>query len=194
MFDFHTIHTIANGIKYYAESRAAFDKIFSSLSSQIRDKYYNRLSILKNEIQVDVAYTRKTEAFPLIAISLSEGSIEDTTFLGNAGHGGVSTQLINQECRINIYAKDMNDIRILHQIIMATLLLFKQSFFAIDYLDIRYIQSRDLEPIETLTSNQAVVYNREMIYMATQKIEVIQLPSDNAYNLPWELNPSIEEF
>ena len=109
-------------------------------------------------------------------------------------HGSNLSQLTNQECRINLYAKDMTDIRILHQVVIASLLLFKQSFFDIHYLDIRYIQSRDLEPIDMLTNDNAVVYNRELIFMSTYQFEIAPTQDPNAYNLPWELNPTIEDF
>ena len=194
IFDLHVIHTIANGIKYYAQNQTAFNNIFNQTSVAIKNKYFTRLQTLVNEVQVDVAFTKKSEKFPLVSVSLSEARIEDTTFLGNTGHGGRLTQLSNQECRINIFAKDMNDIRILHQIIIASLLLFKKSFFDVSYLDIRYLQSKDLEPIEMLTSDNVLVLNRELIYMSTYQLEIAPVQDPNSFDLPWKLNASVEEF
>ena len=192
MFDLHIIHAIGNGLKYFKDNQNAFNGIFKQTSTTMKNKYYSRL--LELDVQLDVAFSRKIEKMPLISVALSEAQVEGTTFLGNAGHGGNLVQLSNQECRINIYAKDMTDIRILHQIIMASLLLFKKSFFDVNYLDIRYTQSRDLEPIEMLTNNNAVTYHRELIFMSTYQLEIAPVPDANPWSLPWELNPTIEDF
>lgn len=194
MFDLHLTHAIFNGIQYFKNNQSAFNGIFKQTNTTMKTKYYNRLVELADKIQIDVAFSRKIEKFPLISVVLAESTLEGTSFLGNAGHGGNLAQLTNQECRINIYAKDMTDIRILHQVIIASLLLFKQSFFDIHYLDIRYIQSRDLEPIDMLTNDNAIVYNRELIFMSTYQFEIAPVQDTNAFNLPWELNPSVEDF
>lgn len=176
--DLHIIHTIKNSIKYFKDNRSVFDGCFNQLSSTIRDKYFTRLGTLETELQVDLAFTRKSNKFPLISVSLQEAAIDQTTFLGNQGTNGQLTQLSNQQCKISIYSKHMDDIRILHRLIQCGLLLFKKSFFDVDYLDLRYVQSRDLEPIEMLTSDNALVYTRELIYMSTTEIAVKEILND----------------
>jgi hypothetical protein len=187
--DLHIIHTIKNSIKYFKDNRSAFDGCFNQLSSTIRDKYFARLTTLESDLQVDLAFTRKSNKFPLVSVSLQEAAIDQTSFLGNQGTNGELTQLSNQQCRISIYSKFMDDIRILHRLIQCGLLLFKKSFFDIDYLDLRYVQSRDLEPIEMLTSDNALVYIRELIYNSTSEIAIKEI-ADNTV-LSWEILPNV---
>lgn len=187
--DLHIIHTIKNSIRYFKDNRSVFDGCFNQLSSAIRDKYFTRLGTLETELQVDLAFTRKSNKFPLISVSLQEAAIDQTTFLGNQGVNGELTQLSNQQCRISIYSKFMDDIRILHRLIQCGLLLFKKSFFDVEYLDLRYVQSRDLEPIEMLTSDNALVYIRELIYMSTAEISVKEIVDETVVG--WEILPNI---
>ena len=187
--DLHIIHTIKNAITYFKDNQSAFNGCFPQLSSTIRTKYFTRLSTLVTELQLDVAFTRKSNKFPLITVALSEADVEQTTFLGNQGVNKELTQLSNQQCRISIYSKNMDDIRILHRLIQCGLLLFKKSFFDIQYLDLRYVQSRDLEPIEMLTSDNVVVYTRELIYMSTSEIRVSEIFNDS--ELEWAILPTI---
>jgi hypothetical protein len=187
--DLHIIHTIKNSLKYFAENQTIFNGCFPQISTTIRNKYFTRLGVLINEIQLDTAFTRKTNKIPLISISLTEAQVEQTTFLGNQGVNGELTQLSNQQCRISIYSKSMDDIRILHRLIQCGLLMFKKSFFDIQYLDLRYVQSKDLEPIEMLTSDNVVVYVRELIYMSTSEISVKEILSDEV--LDWVVSPNL---
>jgi len=187
--DLHIIHTIKNSIKYFKENRSVFDGCFNQVSSTIRDKYFTRLSSLETELQLDIAFTRKSNKFPLISVSLHEADVDQTTFLGNQGINNQLTQLSNQECKIRIYSKYMDDIRILHRLIQCGLLLFKKSFFDIQYLDLRYIQSKDLEPIEMLTSDNALVYIRELIYMSTSEISVKEIIDETVVD--WTIIPNI---
>ncbi len=187
--DLHIIHTIKNSLKYFNDNQTAFNGCFPQISTTIRNKYYTRLGALINEIQLDTAFTRKSNKIPLISIALTEAQIEQTTFLGNQGINGELTQLSNQQCRIAIYSKSMDDIRILHRLIQCGLLMFKKSFFDIQYLDLRYVQSKDLEPIEMLTSDAVVVYVRELIYMSTSEISVKEIIGDEV--LDWTISPNI---
>jgi hypothetical protein len=77
----------------------------------------------------------------------------------------------------------------LHRLIQCGLLLFKKSFFDVKYLDLRYVQSRDLEPIEMLTSDNALVYIRELIYMSTAEIAVKEIVDETVVG--WEILPNI---
>jgi hypothetical protein len=191
MFDLHLIHAIRNLIKYFNSNQATFNICFSDVSSAMRTKYYARLNELVNLLQFDIAFTKKTESFPLITITLNQSEADTDTMLGNTGHAGRLVMFTNQECRVNIYSKNMDDIRILHNLILHGLLLFKSSFFDTNYLDLRYIQSNDLDPIDTLTSDNAAVYQRQMIYNSTKQIEITQIPSGPVFDLPWELDATI---
>jgi hypothetical protein len=195
LFDLHIIHCIKNGLKYYKDNQSSFNQLFNDIGTTLRDNYFARLGTIINTIQVDMSFNRTTEKFPLIAISLSEAEIDDTNFIGNVGNPGTGalTELNNQECRITIYSNDMNDIRLLHRLIRGILLLFKKSFFKIGYTDMRYIQSKDLKSVEIPTGSGGVVYIRELLYTAQTQLVVKRL--DLSFDdLPWSLNPSIENF
>jgi len=181
--DLHIIHTIKNSIKYFKDNRSVFDGCFDQLAVTIRDKYFARLATLETELQLDLAFTRKSNKFPLVSVSLQEAAIDQTTFLGNQGVNGQLTQLSNQQCKISVYSKNMDDIRILHRLIQCGLLMFKKSFFDVKYLDLRYVQSRDLEPIEMLTSDNALVYIRELIYLSTVEIAVKEIVDESVLDI-----------
>ncbi len=192
MFDLHLIHAIKNLIKYFNDHQDFFNSCFSDVSPAIRTKYYTRLNDLILQLQYDAAFTKKTDKTPLITVSLNQSEAETTdSILGNAGHGGNKVMLIGQECGVNIYAKSMEDLRILHTLIIHGLLLFKSSFFDTNYLDMRYVQSTDLEPIESLTSDNVIIYQRQMIYSAVRQIEVKAILPDNAFDLPWKLDTNL---
>lgn len=192
MLDLHILHCIKNGLKYYKDNENDFKGLFNDIGSTLQTNYYNRLVAIFDTIQIDAAFTRETKQFPLISISLNEAELDDTAFLGNIGAPGYQTltELNNQECKIEIYANEMIDIRLLHRIIRGILLLFKKSFLDIGYSDVRYIQSRDLKPIEIPTGAGGIVYNRELSYTAQSQL-IVKKSTNPFDDLPWTINPTI---
>jgi len=192
MLDLHILHCIKNGLKYYKDNENDFKGLFNDIGSTLQTNYYNRLVAIFDTIQIDAAFTRETKQFPLISISLNEAELDTTSFLGNIGAPGYQTltELNNQECKIEIYANEMIDIRLLHRIIRGILLLFKKSFLDIGYSDVRYIQSKDLKPIEIPTGAGGIVYNRELSYTAQSQL-IVKKSTNPFDDLPWTINPTI---
>lgn len=192
MLDLHILHCIKNGLKYYKDNQNDFKGLFNDIGTTLQTQYYNRLVSIYDTIQIDAAFTRETKQFPLISISLNEAELDNTAFLGNIGAPGYNTftELNNQECKIQVFSNEMIDIRLLHRIIRGILLLFKKSFLDIGYSDIRYIQSRDLRPLEIPTAAGGVIYNRELSYTAQSQL-IVKTSTNTFVDLPWTLNPTI---
>ena len=192
MLDLHILHCIKNGLKYYKDNQNDFKSLFNDIGTTLQTNYYNRLVAIFDSIQIDAAFTRETKQFPLISISLNEAELDDTAFLGNFGNPGYNdlTELNNQECKIQIYSNEMIDIRSLHRMIRGILLLFKKSFLDIGYLDIRYIQSRDMRPLEIPTGAGGIVYNRELSYTAQSQL-IVKNSTIPFEDLPWVINPTL---
>lgn len=192
MLDLHILHCIKNGLKYYKDNQNDFKSLFNDIGTTLQTNYYNRLVAIFDSIQIDAAFTRETKQFPLISISLNEAELDDTAFLGNFGNPGYNdlTELNNQECKIQIYSNEMIDIRLLHRMIRGILLLFKKSFLDIGYLDIRYIQSRDMRPLEIPTGAGGIVYNRELSYTAQSQL-IVKNSTIPFEDLPWVINPTL---
>lgn len=186
-FDLHIQHAINNGMKRYQSSQDNFRKLFYDISQTLADKYYTKFQDLS--VKFDKAYSKKKEVFPLIVTAVAESSPYKDQLLGNAGHGTL-TMLLNHECKITIFHDDYDIVKILHRVIQASLLLFQRSFLSIGYLNMRFMDSGDLEPDKELTSDGVVVYKRLLRYSATQTLDVTPIP-DADFNLPWELVPTI---
>lgn len=190
MLDLHIIHAIKNGLNYYASSANNFNNVFKQISTNLKTSYYNRFVELNQKIQLDIAYTNKIEKFPLITFYLDEAKVENVQALGNQGINNLF-ELNTQICQINIYAETPTDIRILHQLIKASLLMFKKDFLNNGYLDLRYVDSKDLDPVENISGEGNIVYNRQLSYVGQIHFVVDEIQADNANTeYDWALNPS----
>lgn len=193
MLDLHIMHAIKNGFSYYATDAVKFKALFNQISEDLKTSYYNRFVILNSKIQLDVAYSVKVEKFPLVSFYLDEARAENIQTLGNQGLNNIM-ELVTQICQINIYADTPTDIRILHHVIKCCLLVFKKSFLDNGYLDLRYVDSKDLDPVENLNGEGVVVYNRQLSYVAQTQIVVDEIKSANAdTEYDWALNPSFPQ-
>ncbi len=190
ILDLHIIHAIKNGLNYYVADIERFKSVFRQISTTLQTSYFQRFVELNQKIQLDIAYSNKVEKFPLITFYLDEAKAENVQALGNQGINNIF-ELITQICQINIYAETPTDIRILHQLVKACLLVFKKDFLKNGYLDLRYVDSKDLEPVENISGEGVVVYNRQLSYVAQSQFVIDEiLSADASTEYPWILNPS----
>jgi|13_taG_2_1085334.scaffolds.fasta_scaffold21509_2 hypothetical protein len=187
--DLHITHTIANGIKYYADNENAFNELFYDIGANLKAAYHDKLLAL--DIKYDVAFRKKHDKFPLITVSVEEKSSDAIQPLGNRGIQSNLSLLVNQVCDINIYVDDLDSIRILHRLIQASMLIFKKNFLAIGYLNIQFQKSTNLEVEDELITSGVDIYARSLTFTAQKQINA--KPPVVVWDGPWELNPNIIE-
>jgi hypothetical protein len=185
--DLHITHTISNGIKYFKDNEVKFNELFYDIGSTLRTTYFNKL----NDIQAsfDVALRKKTEKFPLITVSVEENSSDTFQMLGNRGFNEKLVLLVNQTCDVNIFADDLDTLRILHRVIQASMLIFKQNFLAIGYLNIQFEKASKIEIENELTTSNIDLYTRSITFVAQKQLKASEPVEE--FDGPWELNPNI---
>lgn len=189
MIDFHVLHTIANGVKYYTDTEAAFNKVFYDVADAYKTKLYAKLQNTK--VSYNSGYLKKAENFPLITVTTDESTDDtDNQVLNNRGFASESVLFLNQECTINIYAPDIDTLRVLHRIVQTSMLLFKKDFFKIGYLNIEFIKSSDLAPEKDLVGEDVIVYRRQITYNAQRQLGVKPI-DDTIDSLSWDIVPTI---
>jgi|11_taG_2_1085331.scaffolds.fasta_scaffold00581_13 hypothetical protein len=189
--DLHIQHVIHNGIKLYKDNaNDIFRDLFYDVSPALSTKWYNKMNAA--DIHFDKAFSRKKEKFPLITTRLVEAVDNRNKLLGNQGAQGNKTIFISAQCDIHIFADDFDFVRIISRICKASILGFKSNFLEKGYLDINFIGSQDLAPQYDLTSEDVIVYNRVISFVATQELNVQpQINPEQFGDMPWSLNPTI---
>jgi len=187
--DLHITHTISNGIKYFKDNEVKFNELFYDIGSTLRSAYFNKLSNLS--VSFDVALRKKQETFPLITVSVEENSSDTFQMLGNRGFQQKLVLLVNQTCDVNIFVDDLDTMRILHRVIQASMLIFKQNFLAIGYLNIQFEKASKIEIENELTSSNVDLYKRSITFDAQKQVKASE-PIEE-FDGPWELNPNIIE-
>lgn len=179
MFDLHLIHALKNGIRYYGADRFMFDELFTGVSDNMKQRMFDYLQDTK--INFDTAYTGgATEGLPLVTVELLEAAY-DSQGLANQAYSRFDNEgreikylhlYTSQECRINIYCKTVESIRVIHRLVQASMLIFHPSFVSAGYQNILYMGSTTLEPSIELEGEGLNVYARQIRYAALHLLEV----------------------
>ena len=179
MFDLHFIHAIKNGVRYFKADRFMFDPLFPNVSDNMKARMFQWLQ--DNEIKFDAAYTgAAAEGLPLVTVELTE-AYYDSQPLGNMAYENVDDEgrvfqrfamFTSQEVRVNIYAKEMEAVRLIHKLIQATMLLFHTSFINAGYQNVLYTGTTPLIPDLALEGEGLNVYGRQVRYAALHLLEI----------------------
>lgn len=181
MFDLHMTHVINNGIRYYSKDRSLFDALFPHTGEAYKARMFEWLQ--NNKVSFDIAYSGKTtKKLPLITVELNE-ALYDSQGLGNASFERLSTdgqysiryahEFTSQECRVNIYTDEIEVLRLLHQIVKASMLLFQTSLLNAGYQNIMYLGTSSLAPeVDLAGEGSASVYGRQCMYAALHLLEL----------------------
>jgi len=179
MFDLHFIHAIKNGVRYFKTDRLLFDPLFPNVSDNMKARMFQWLQT--NEIKFDAAYTgAAAEGLPLVTVELTE-AYYDSQPLGNASFAQTDDEgrvfqrfamFTSQEVRVNIYAKEMEAVRLIHKLIQATMMLFHKSFINAGYQNILYTGTTPLLPDLALEGEGLNVYGRQVRYAALHLLEI----------------------
>lgn len=179
MFDLHTLHAIKNGINYYKQERSRFDPLFPSVGEAMRARLFAYLN--ERVVSFEAAYSGKTaKPLPIISVELSE-AFYDSQGIGNAAASRYDEDgreipyahiFTSPEATINIYANEIDGVRVLHRLIQASMLLFHTSFINAGYQNLLYVGSTSLEPTEGLVGEGVEVYGRQLRYAALHLLEI----------------------
>ena len=179
MFDLHFIHAVKNGLRYFKADRFMFDPLFPNVSDNMKARMFQWLQ--DNEIKFDAAYTGgAAEGLPLVTVELTE-AYYDQQGLGNHAFSSTDDEgrvfhryhlFTSQEVRVNIYAKEMEAVRLIHKLIQATMLLFHKSFINAGYQNVLYTGTTPLVPELALEGEGLNVYGRQVRYAALHLLEI----------------------
>lgn len=190
--DLHIQHVLYNGLKLYkTNNNDIFRDLFYDVAQSLSTKWHDKL--VATDINFDKAFSRKKEKYPLITTKLVEMTDSTQKLLGNQGAQSNKTIFITSQCDIHIFADDFDMIRIIERICKASILGFKSNFLAKGYLDINFVGAQDLEPRYDVTTQDVIVYNRVLSFVASQELNVKpHLTGNESFDLPWELNPTLK--
>jgi hypothetical protein len=185
MIDLHVIHAIGNGINYYKKSRLLFDPLFPSVSDDMKARMFAYLN--NNKISLDTGFNpKKSNPLPLITVEHNEHSY-DSQGLGNQSTSSFDADgreyrythlFTSQDAVINIYAKEMETLRMLHRLVVSSLLLFHNSFLNAGYQNLLYVGSTSMELDEKLFGENLGVYGRSCRYAALHLLNIPQRIED----------------
>jgi len=177
MLDLHMTHIIANGIKYYSSARQLFHQLFPHVGDSLKARMFAWLNASKPNF--DLGFNKlTTKKMPLITVEITE-ALYDAQGLGNSSGSIYSAvgeplteikyvhEFTSQECRVNIYAGEIEGIRVLHAIVKASVLIFTPQLLNAGYQNILYLGTSSLEPEPQLQSEAGMgVYGRQCVYGA----------------------------
>ena len=199
MIDLHIVHAIANGVKFYQDNLANFKNTFDDVSASYAERLHTKLTAMN--VQFDTANNRKHSQFPLITTNLAEKTQAANQTLSNRAGGTKLGLFLNQECKITIYANDLDEIRILHRIIQSSLLIYKSSFLELGYQTLDFEKSKDLEPADESIGGRVdkllvigkgvLVYRRELTYSALRQLLADPIPGTVETFSDWDLVPDV---
>jgi len=200
MFDLHTLHAIKNGINYFKEDRSRFDPLFPSIGEGMRARLFAYLN--DRDLNFDTAFSGKTaKPLPLITVELAE-AFYDSQGIANAAPSRYDEDgreipyahiFTSPESTVNIYAKEIDGVRVLHRVIQASILLFHSSFINAGYQNLLYVGSTSLAPTEELIGEGLQVYGRQLRYAALHLLE-IPAKIDTVDSPLYDIQIATEEF
>lgn len=196
MFDLHSSHMLKNAMKKFRDDPDYFKSMFPEVASSLRDKYYELF--LTEEINIDKAYRKGEQPSTQIVLRTAETNLLNTQLLSNGGPTK-KTMLLRHDLIIKIYSSKYDYQRILHRLIQSAFLIFKRSFLEAGYLNLDFVASQELVPaddsdlqdirgIRHLSSEEGMMYQREMVYTAQKLLEVEPLEADREVDVSIIMN------
>lgn len=200
MFDLHVLHAVKNAANYYKQDRARFDALFPSVGEAMRARLFAYLN--DKTLNFEQAFSGKTaKPLPLISVELSE-AYYDSQGIGNAAPSRYDEEgreipyahiFTSPEATVNIFANEIDGVRVLHRLVQAAMLLFHTSFINAGYQNLLFIGSTSLEPTEELTGEGLEVYGRQLRYAALHLLE-IPAKIDTVISPLYDIQVASEEF
>lgn len=190
MLDYHTLHTIANGVHYFKTNQIAFRTLFGDVSQEYADKLFNKLN--ETEVSFNQSYIQNHEKLPLITTKLTENSSDAVQVLNNRSYNNNKVLLLNQNVQICIYETDQDVLRTLHRIVQASMLVFKKNFLEIGYINIEFNGSKESIVNPDLVSEGVLTFERILTYNA-QKQLIVQPIDEVITEVFWATVPTIKE-
>lgn len=200
MFDLHVLHAVKNAANYYKQDRARFDTLFPSVGEAMRARMFAYLN--DRPVSFEQAFSGKTaKPLPLISVELSE-AFYDSQGIGNAAYSRYDEQgreipyahiFTSPEATVNIFANEVDGVRVLHRLVQAAMLLFHTSFINAGYQNLLFIGSTALTPTEELAAEGLEVYGRQLRYAA---LHLLEIPSivDTVDNPLYDIQIASEDF
>lgn len=190
-FDYHLLHAIRNGIAYFQQNRDAFDTLWQGTSDTYREKMFNLLN--DTEVVFNITTIHAVLKNPAITCYTRSDAQNDIQPLADAGNEGF-VQFLGNVGHVFIYADNREKLRLLSTITIASVMLFKDTFYRAGYDNLRLIRTSDAD----LTGKEAAlgevnelssfdILKKEIIYESLSQmiIKPIQ-PAD--FEVPWEIS------
>lgn len=194
MFDLQFSHIIKNGLVLYG-TRPNFDSLFPHISTVLRDKFFALFQACQltpegrqRPIAIDLAFEGKVQSLPMISILLTEQAFE-TQGLSDMSTDNHLHLLSLQTVDINIYAQDQDVVRILHAIIHASFLQYKNALLKVGYDNLRFVTSSDVEqePRLKAESNSLSNFKRKLRFSAIYHLYLPMITSNSSMEYPLEV-------
>jgi hypothetical protein len=189
-FDYHLLHAIRNGIKFYQENRDNFDSLWMGTSPTYRDKMFNLLNDL--EVQFNITTIHSVLKNPAITCYTRSDAMNDMQPLADVGEGFV--QFLGNVGQIFIYAGDREKLRLLSTITIASIMLFKDNFYKAGYDNLRLLRTSDAdlsgreatqgEPNELSSFD---ILKKEIVYESLSQLQIKPIPRTD-FEVPWEIS------
>lgn len=190
MLDFHTLHTISNGVNYYKNNIEAFKTLFNDVSEDYATKLFNKLN--ETNVSFNQSYIQNHEKLPLITTKLTENSSDNVQVLNNRSFNNNKVMLLNQNVQICIYETELDVLRVLHRIVQASMLNFKKNFLQIGYINIEFNSSKETIVNEDLVSEGVITFERILTYNA-QKQLIVQPIDEIITEVFWATVPTVKD-
>jgi hypothetical protein len=180
MFDLYLIHVIGNAFKYYSADRSLFDPLFPHVADAMRDRMWEYLQ--SNTIRFDSSYNARTaKNLPLITIEDNEQFFDQQGLSNTAGEYvdendqvvRVSSLFTSHEAVINVYADNLEAVRVLEAVIHAGMLIFHPFLVSASFQNVMYVGSTSLVPDPNLIGENLSTYGRQLRYAALHLREIV---------------------
>lgn len=189
-FDYHLLHAIRNGIEFYKQNRANFDLLWQGTSDTYRDKMFNLLNDV--EVQFNITTIHAVLKNPAITCYTRSDAQNDMQPLHDVGDDFV--QFLGNVGHVFIYADNREKLRLLSTIAIASIMLFKNTFYKAGYDNLRLIRTSDAD----LSGREAAlgeanelssfdILKKELIYESLSKLTIKPVGTAD-FEVPWEIS------
>lgn len=186
-FDYHILHAVANGLKYFKENKSAFDKLLPGTSDAYKTKSHTLLTSI--EPSFNITSLHKNLGNPAITVYTRSEAMNDMQPMNDRSGSGEYILFQGNTALIYIYADTKEKLRLLTVIVQASMLLFKETFFKVGYDNLRFISSSDTDLNKDGVDNELSSFDilkKEIVYQSLSSITVEpRLIPDEEY--PWEI-------
>ena len=189
-FDYHLLHAIRNGLEYYKQNRDSFDLLWQGTSDSYRDKMFALLN--NTEVTFNITTIHAVLKNPAITCYTRSQAMNDMQPLADAGDGFV--QFLGNVGHVFIYADNREKLRLLSTITIASVMLFKDTFYRSGYDNLRLLSTSDAdlsgreategEPNELSSFD---ILKKEIIYESLSQLKIKPISSGD-FEVPWEIS------